>query len=351
MALRLLFVVLVTGCLSTPARPTSDARPADGAGDTGSDTTTFTMRHWQKPAYTPALDVIAPSLAYNGDRQEVVLYGGETIAGVATEDSMYRLATPTGWAIVCDPCSPGSRAGASLAWDPVRHVIVLVGGWAVTDVLADSYFYEWDGQTWTQTSIQLPQARSGVQMVFDPMRGKLVVIGGIDESKTAYNDAFTYDGVSLDPLPSIAGYDVNNGGNTATYDVDNSRILLAPGNGFSTATGGDEVLALGSTANAWSTVCTSCGASRRMPVIIYDPVLHRLIMVGGEDTNGMLPSGTWELATDQWMQVTGMPPGRLFPAITYDASRETIVMYGGNGRANCPGGNNNCNETWEMVPN
>jgi hypothetical protein len=46
-----------------------------------------------------------------------------------------------------------------------------------------------------------------------------------------------------------------------------------------------------------------------------------------------------------------MPPGRVFPAIAYDTSRNTIVMYGGNGGVNCAGGNGNCNETWEMVPN
>lgn len=237
-----------------------------------------------------------------------------------------------------------------MAYDPVRHVAVLVGGHSQGQTFADKFFYEWDGANWTKTTVQLPAARNGASMVFDAGRGKLVLVGG-EDSTGATNDAFTYDG-ALVALPSLDATRVaGNGGATAAYDVTNLRVLVVTGAGLVSSTGSDEVVALGDSASTWTTVCSSCGAYRTFPSIAFDPVLHRMILVGGNDMTGTLADGTWALGSSGYTKVDTNPPGREWPAITYDASRDTIVVFGGAGtNAACPG-NCNCADTWEMVPN
>jgi hypothetical protein len=183
-------------------------------------------------------------------------------------------------------------------------------------------------------------------MVFDPVRGKLVVMGGQD-SIDSKDTAFSYDG-SLAALPAIP-HVANNGGSTAAYDFVTQQVLIASGNGLITATGADELYALKSAASSWTGVCSSCGAWRKANAIIYDPVLRRLILVGGTNMTDAVVDGTWALGPSGYTQVDTSPPGRGYPTLVYDGGRDTIVMYGGYSTL-CPG-NGNCGDTWEMVPN
>jgi hypothetical protein len=338
----LVLILVATGCFTKPPRP--GLTQPDGPLDASADTRTISGRHWVQPAYTPGPAVVFPALAYDSDRQEVLLYGGSVQDGV-DEATMYRL-TLSGWQVVCGSCMPGPRHSASFAYDPIRHRAVLVGGYSNSGY-ADMLFWEWDGSSWTAASVALSAPRAGAQLVFDPMRSALVLIGGTN-SVQSFADAYTYDGAQLLALPN-APDKVNNGGYQASYDVGNHAVLALLGDGANVATPGDGVVELAAAAPSWTPLCNPCGTPRQAQNVVYDPLMQRALMFGGFIGSGADVDGTWAFATDHWeVYDAANPPGRENSATVYDASRDVIVLYGGY-RSGC-GTNGDCPETWEMVP-
>jgi hypothetical protein len=98
---------------------------------------------------------------------------------------------------------------------------------------------------------------------------------------------------------------------------------------------------------AWLRVCETCtGTPRRDASIVWEPSPPRTFVIGGYDgAAGSEIDGTWQLDAAGTRQLSQLPGKRDSVAVAYDARRDVIVLYGGNGRA-CGG---NCNETWELV--
>jgi hypothetical protein len=115
-------------------------------------------------------------MAYDSARRQVVLFGGDQTARTWVFDGL-------SWKIVPTPRSPLPRSRGRMAYDPVRHVTVLQGGYDFSDpnhgprLFGDTW--EFDGATWQEVDARGDYPPSwGAEITFDPARRRLVGFGG-----------------------------------------------------------------------------------------------------------------------------------------------------------------------------
>jgi hypothetical protein len=161
------------------------------------------------PTGTP-LGRMNARMVWDPVRHKVLLFGGFT--GSTRLNDLWQLDVPTlTWTQVVPAASPVARSGPGFVWDTVRNVAVLFGGFAGgTTNLGDTW--EWDGTQWTQTAASGPAARSVVTTVFmtNGAAGRTMLFGGAGATGVL-GDTWVY---------------VGNGGACATNkDCDNSHCV------------------------------------------------------------------------------------------------------------------------------
>ncbi len=232
------------------------------------------------------------AMAYDAARGETILFGGLTNvdcgegAGAYCDDtwawdgSEWRVLATTG---------PSGREGHAMAFDPIRHRVVLFGGRNPT-YRGDTW--EWDGTAWTQVSSSGPSARIAAAAAFDPGRSSVVLFGGRVSSGTCDGGATVYCASTW----SWSGATWTNLNTTGTIvGRVNPALAFNPPRGRLTVFGGDA----GSDCGEGEAVVRNCGT-------------------------------TWELNGTAWQAITtGGPVGRAASGLVYDVDRRMLVLYGG----------------------
>jgi hypothetical protein len=340
----------LAGCGSVNTDVPKDASVDSPNGDAGGGTGPYTARRWalRAGASQPG-PLFAPKLVYDDARKTVILYGG--FAGVPEQstpsDAMWEL-TATGWQKLCGPCLPGARGAHAMAYDPVRDRIVLFGGSNGTTAL--STVFEWNG-AWTQIAttgaMATPGARTHAALVYDRQHARMLLVGG-DAGATAVADVWSYTAGAWALLQagSTAPTELGGAGAWATYDPARGVLALPDNRGA----GRDELWAWN---DGWVQACDNCsGRARIAASLVYDPTLSTSYLINGYDPAARVPTevdGTWKLTGNAFTLAAAEPHGRDSEGVAYDANRDVIVLYGGNGNA-CQPDPFNCAETWELVP-
>ena len=115
-------------------------------------------------------------LAFDSDRNKVVLFGGERTGSVQIGDTWEYDGVTATWTQRSTPSGPIARSNVAMAYDPVRRETVLFGG--KTGSGADAETWVWNGTTWTQRSVTGPSARFSAGAAWDPVRQRVVVFAG-----------------------------------------------------------------------------------------------------------------------------------------------------------------------------
>jgi hypothetical protein len=333
------------GCGSVKA-DASDASVDTPTGDTGAP---YTARRWalRAGASQPG-PLFGPRLVYDDARKTVILYGGYPNAPEQDPPSaaMWELKAG-GWEKLCDPCTPGRRAYHAMAYDPVRDRIVLFSGTDGTATLDE--VWEWNG-TWVevqQKGASMPGARRFSSLVYDRPHARMLMIGG-ETGGSNVADVWSYDAGTwaLQPAGSTAPAEIAGTGNTTTYDPARGVLAIPDNRGSNN----DELWAW---SDGWSQVCSDCSARPRIAAsLVYDPTLSTTYLINGFDPAARVPTeidGTWKLVGNAFTLAAADPHGRDSEGVVYDANRDVIVVYGGNGNA-CAPAPFDCAETWELVP-
>lgn len=128
------------------------------------------------------LDVGAPpgranhAMAYDSGRGVTVLFGGTLSESDELDTDTWEY-DGTGWRRGARSMAPSPRVAHSLAYDPVREVVVLFGGLNKREPLADTW--EYDGLAWREVDVVVaPAARGGTRLVYDSDRSAVVLFGG-----------------------------------------------------------------------------------------------------------------------------------------------------------------------------
>ncbi len=356
----------------------------DGASPLG-DTWEYDGTNWVQISTTnapPARERTA--MVYDPDRDLVVLYGGEDDTSNLTDTWEYD---GTNWTQIFPATSPGELSGHRMTYDATRHVVVAVCGHSDTCVASMcDRTWEYDGTIWTLRSdlTTRPSPRELVGLDYDSVRGKVVLFGGMQGGAVPLGDVWEYDGtgwtettppekpsarwgtsLAYDPSRRVAvmfGGRATLGGalqddtwyfNGSSWEKspliaappprsmhamvweDASDRLLLFGGYTQGGSGGPQNDTWVHDGTGWTELSpTNSPSARGVFGMAYDAGRAVIVLFGGtddENLTGTVYGDTWEFDGTNWTQISPAtsPPARMYTSMTYDASNEQIVMFGG----------------------
>jgi MYXO-CTERM domain-containing protein len=249
--------------------------------------------------------------------------------------------------------TPSARYDSALVWDSKRNLAVLFGGMQkdqATTGIPQQDTWDWNPTTknWSlrATSTTMPSPRWGHAMAYDPARGLVVLAGGKSwETYLGLGEVWDWDPASGNWTQRLTGNEsgVPAGRMYASLltDAAQSRLDLVAGITFSTSLpfGGYQPTA---SAEVWelepaSAKFTNRSALQNWPsqrwgnAIAFCPATGKTYLFGGQSPNYDLLNDLWEWDGSSWSQVLGdvRPTKRANPAMAYDPSRKSLILFGG----------------------
>lgn len=289
----------------------------DGTGQKLSQTWTWNGINWSENLPPPA-PRSGVGLTFDSARGRHVVFGGRSQASGADLSETWEL-DGLNWRQRNLPPNglPSARADAAIAYHPGLGRTVLYGGrqgGACGLELGDTW--EWSGSQWIQRNNlpQNPPVMGGGQMVYDPNRNRIWMLVG--------SEMWSYDGVTWQ---SHAGN--RRPYSAAAYDSTRNRLVVYGGSPLSNN------LFEWSESTGW----TKFSAAPIWPPgtqehqMVFHESRQQTLLIGGFTSGGSPGPNlqTWGWNGASWLPLPPSLPGNAFPAIGYDANRQTVVMHGG----------------------
>ncbi|MEM7201327.1 MAG: kelch repeat-containing protein [Planctomycetota bacterium] len=144
-------------------------------GGTSSAVREWTGSGWVSlPSSGPASMRFPPAVAYDSDRDRLVVLGTSLFEWDGTQWQ-----TGAGAPFIYSPYYPyyGSSTNDKLVYDPDRRVLIAVVG-LYLPYGGIQQTWEWDGTSWTQQPIGGPNAAAGYEIAYDPVDHSVLQVGG-----------------------------------------------------------------------------------------------------------------------------------------------------------------------------
>ncbi len=283
------------------------------------------------------------AMTFDSTRGVAVLFGGQ-LTGNGLDASTFEW-DGTNWVQLTPAVSPTARAFHAMAFDSTRGVTVLFGGGTGDGSVPNGETWEWDGINWSQKSPAVsPSPRNFHAMAFDASRGVTVLFGGVDNTNLAPNETWEWDGVNWhNRVPAAAPPPL--AGHAMAYDAARGETVIFGGL-LSPA------LPLNLSAETWiwngtnwvQMLTLTTPAPRYFHAMSYDADRARVVLFGGAiSAVPEFSAETWDWDGSTWfMRKPALSPSARFSvAMAYDTTRHVTVQFGGsNGMALI-------NETWQ----
>ncbi len=247
------------------------------------------------------------SMAYDGARQRVVMFGGLSAQGAVLADTWEW--DGVSWTQMRPKKAPQARHGAAMGYDQKRKRVLLFGGFTQSSSKNDTW--EWNGIDWVERTPAAPPSNNGFHtaMAYDAVRGTMILTNC---------STYEWNGTNWNVLGPTGNQCVN--GASMAYDAIRNQIVMI--------TGTRTLVWTGTGANgAWSDKGTIVGfPSGFRQSLVFDASIGKVVLPGGTQ------NVTWEWNGTAWAQVsfTGQPAApRLHTAAAYDAVRRHVVLFGG----------------------
>jgi uncharacterized repeat protein (TIGR01451 family) len=312
------FVVTATAVVTTAKTITNSdyAVSADGglaAVGQAAVTTYITVtapitRDWRLITTTISPPVVGEhALAYDPDRDVVILYGGNA-AGWPYEDTTWEF-DGTDWISVATALSPPPRYGAQMAYDGDQ--IILFGGSDETDTALHQTWVYSDTE-WSQLSpATTPLSRTYHSLAVNPISGTLYLFGGNDEA-TYFNDLWQFENGEWSEIPITGDQPQPRTLAALTYDTGNEQLLLFGGRSV-TGTLLADLWAFDPDTETWHLLDDGGGGggppARQAHSLTYDAATGQVVLVGGTTDEGdTLLGDTWHYTDSGWTEATPTTP-------------------------------------------
>ncbi len=243
-------------------------------------------------------------MVYDSDRQKVIIFGGLTAVTAIVRNDTWEY-DGSDWientAVV--PVELDGRAQGSMVYDANRARTVWFGGVNLASADTNKTF-EYDGNSWSLVTptASLPDGRQDSQMAFDPVRKIVVLFGGFEFPGFALMDeTWEYDGATwlqittaLTPTVRVRGAMAWHGGLQA--------LVLLYGEISGLGAGTSDVWVYD---GSWSQLFPSdtVATDRKLLAAAGDTKRGTVIMFGGEPlpVTGLNLDETWEFRRDsEW---------------------------------------------------
>jgi MYXO-CTERM domain-containing protein len=258
------------------------------------------------------------------------------------------------WTQLTPTTTPSARYDSALVWDSKRNLAVLFGGiqkdQADENGIPQADTWEWNptAKAWNlrPTTATTPKARWGHAMAYDPGRAMVVLAGGKSwQTYVGLGEVWDWDPATGNWAQRLTGNEssVPAGRMYASLLTDSarSRLDLLAGITFSTSLpyGGYQPTASG---EVWEFEPASAKFTNRSAVqswpsqrwgnaITFCPATGKTYLFGGQSPNYDLLNDLWEWDGSSWSQIPGdvRPTRRADPAMAYDPSRKSLILFGG----------------------
>jgi hypothetical protein len=221
---------------------------------------------------------------------------------------------------------PAARSFFAAAHDPARDEVVVHGGETTAGVSGETWV--WDGEAWRQPTGDGPGPRMAASMTWDPASRTTVLHGGHDEDGDLRHDTWAFDG---ETWTRLAGRGPEPGRWPAALLATGDGSLVAFGG--HQVVDDDLPAALADTwrwhDRSWRRVPRAGGPG---PLVNAQALLHPdlgALMLGGSDLRTET-GDVWGWAGERWERFARdvLPPRQAFGA-AYDEERDVVVLTGG----------------------
>jgi hypothetical protein len=276
----------------------------------------------------------AHTMTLDTDRNVVFLYGGGGL-------EVWELTPSTpAWAWYYFS-GPDQRTGATAAFEPLSHKVLLFGGRRYVFGVAGAKLgdtWEWTrgpNYAWTNVtpaSSPSPSARDGQAMTYDLADSYPVLFGGSDVNGNPLGDTWLWTGTTWFNATKAGGPSARSGA-SMTYDVTRGVVVLFGGNDGTNPL--NDVWEWNGAAQAWHQVVAagqSPPARSFAALSSFDAGNPGVALFGGVGAGSQLLNDTWIWNGKRWTQATvvgAVPTARQRAVTVYDAQDERMVLYGG----------------------
>jgi hypothetical protein len=317
------------------------------------------------------------SMAFDEQRQKVVLFGGDRSDGAPLSDTWEFDGISWTLAATSGP-PPGAHPMTFNAYRQKCQMFT-----RSTTSAPSLETWEWDGITWSNLGLNGPSSRTQHSCAFDSHRQSVVIYGGTGggadlqatwelrpriggasapiaiatSSTTSTPDAVSHPATAALPYGGALffGGATNSGPNSRTYTLAGTTwserfpplspvartehtLLLDPARQNNLLFGGKNPLGtqLADTwtwaNNQWTLISTTAAPSARSGHrMAFDRSANLGLLLGGEDATGTALNDFWSWNGTTWTQLTPatLPPARAGHGMAYDALRNRTVIFGG----------------------
>jgi Galactose oxidase, central domain len=258
----------------------------------------------------------------------VLLYGGETApppGGGNLLGDVWIYRKGTGWTA---RSSIGQKDGITGYDTKSARMVAFVDSQGKFDPLNENWVYDPAADSWQQLPLGIrPEPLSGGEMAYDAESDRLILFSRGGDTWAYDLDTNTWKLMSPKTSPSARDW------GAIDYDPKSDRIILF-GGGINDQ-GQSDLWTYDYNNNSWRELHPATTPPGRMyPAMTYDPTTSRMIVFGGlPQWSGQALGDTWayDSQKDTWTNLTPAksPGARARHAMAYDSETRTIVLFGG----------------------
>ncbi len=288
-------------------------------GRSESNVFTNQTHRWTGSAWTPVTTVVAPAgradhamaSDYLGN---TYVFGGQTATAQLLGD--FWKFDGAVWSQVQATGTPPATGGHALTYDAARNRVVMSGGFRNTDsglvCTEDTYEFDPISGTWSLRSSTGPQARFAHAMAYDPLRKLTVVFGGYGNTSAYLGDTWAWDGTQwmqlVGPGPEARHY------HSMQWDPTRRGIVLTGGRNASGVLSDQWLL----TSAGWQRLSEPYAGGGVWAHAAATSPLGQMLIAGGATSDGAIRGDT--LVSSKAPRIVMQPPAAIV------ASGQTIQL-------------------------
>ncbi len=240
------------------------------------------------------------------------------------------------WTKLDAPNAPPARFDHALAFDSDKQQLVLFGGRVRGQIFADTWIYDLKTNAWRELKTASPSPRFGFASVYDPKSKAVYLFGG--QKEAFYNDTWKFDTATetWSEIQTQGNKPDIRYGHGVTLDTKSDRLIIS--HGFARDGRHDDIWALDLKTNAWTNMTPQGDKplKRCLLEIAYAPASNAVYLFGGCSSGfGPCPQGdlwSFDLKTNQWTLASPAgetPSARENPSLVVDSKTGNLILFGG----------------------